>query len=395
MRFLFGAVARGLCENLIKEFEKMLLFYKNTYPHSAVEFEKAYKISTITYLKAWLGILYLIFYQVPKKQTFYFQGLRNKAILDLLPLTNISIIGGKPERRKTKEMGFGFLWTGGIVAAILIGSQRKRPAALAIQIQVFLRKFINSNSSFFLIEDTLPVGSFFAFAGNALSLPTILLQHGYLTGTEILIDGRNCSYNILYSKDQEKFIDNSKAVSFELGPPIDILTDNFLTNEIVLVGTGGKGYIPRLYFKALDVFGQIFNNLETSGFKVIYRPHPNEDPNDYDQLFRVIDNRSSSECLSGGKKIFIGYVSTMLFEAKTFGHFVIAIRDPEEPALAYIPDYELDANNLENMEILIPILFENMEFKRYEKLKPLKERFSNILYQINNINHQPTNNEIY
>ena len=97
-----------------------------------------------------------------------------------------------------------------------------------------------------MIVDTLPVGSFFANIGNAPKSPTILLQQGCITGTEILIDGKRCTYNILYPIDQARFIQNDNAKSFELGPPFDIENSEDIVNEVVLVCKGGKGYILEL-----------------------------------------------------------------------------------------------------------------------------------------------------
>ena len=233
-----------------------------------------------------------------------------------------------------------------------------------------------------MIEDTLPVGSFFVKLGNAINRPTILMQHGYITGSEILIDGKNCSYNILYSIDQAKFIQNQNAKSFELGPPFDIENNDNIINEVILVGTGGKGYIPKLYYKAMDVYLIIEKRLLSSGFCVLYRPHPNEDYLDYYSKFNKIDMSSVSACISGPRKIFIGYVSTLLFEAKTFGHGVVAITDPEEPSLAYTPDYEIEANNIGNLEEVILFLQQKLQNKKITKLEPLKKRFLEIMDQI-------------
>jgi hypothetical protein len=233
-----------------------------------------------------------------------------------------------------------------------------------------------------VIEDTLPVGSFFATIGNALKSPPILLQHGYITGTEILIDGKQCTYNILYSIDQARFIQNENAKSFELGPPFDIVNSEDIVNEEVLVGTGGKGYIPELYYKALDVYMQIEKKLFMAGISVLYRPHPNEDYADYHSKFNKIDKRSTSECISGPKKIFIGYVSTLFFEAKSFGHGIIAIINPKEPTLAYKPDFEINANDIGNPEQVVLQIQKQLELNNKTKFLSLEERFKGIIREL-------------
>jgi hypothetical protein len=384
MKPLFNRVVGKLSNEIAFDFNSMLRVYQETFPESTIEFKRSYSISFITHCKAWIGVFYLVFYKPKKLRKYFFQGSRNSQVLDIFSPSDITIIGGKYEKRNSSDKGFGFFWTGGIVAAILLTSKKNKSIALQIQIALFLKKFKNKTYYFFLIEDTLPVGSFFAKLGNEINKPTILIQHGYITGSEILIDGKNCTYNILYSIDQAKFIQNHNAKSFELGPPFDIKNNDNIINEVILVGTGGKGYISELYYKALDVYLMIEKKLLISGISVLYRPHPNEDYSDYYSKFNKIDMSSVSECISGPRKVFIGYVSTLLFEAKTFGHGVVAITDPEEPSLAYTPDYEIEANNIGNIEEVILLLQQKLKNKKITKLDPLKKRFIEILDQIKN-----------
>ena len=216
MGFLIKSSSKLLSNKIVFDYDEMIRIYLNAFPQSSVEFKRAYSISFITYCKAWIGVLYFLFYKKEKNKKYFFQGLRNPQILDLFNPSEVSVISGKYDWDKSKEKGYGFLWTGGIVAAILIASKKNRQLALQMQVTLSLKKFRNKGIYFFLIEDTLPVGSFFATIGNALKSPTILLQHGYITGTEILIDGKQCTYNIHYSIDQARFIQNDNAKSFEL-----------------------------------------------------------------------------------------------------------------------------------------------------------------------------------
>ncbi|MCX7155353.1 MAG: hypothetical protein NTW45_02770 [Rhodocyclales bacterium] len=343
-----------------------------------------FKVSYTTQIKAWLGVLYLFRLTVLNSRKYIFETFRNRELIACLNPRDVLILGGKPDLHQCLENGYGLFRTGGIEAAILVAWRRGRTAPLILQIYL-AKKLLRGRKYFFLWEDTLPVGIFFSLLGNSCHHSTICIQHGFHSAGASgagLNDGALCKYNLLYALEQKEHIPSSDTAIFELGLPYDVASSNEISREIVLVGTGEHEYRRDFYFRSLDFYKRVQEQLRGRGWAVTYRPHPDEHGSDYSSLFPAVDEGTKLACLSGPRKTFIGYVSTLLYEARTLGHCVICVTDPAMHKNSFTPNAEIDADDARNIETVIDNLHSEMETILVPRPRPIRDRFLAILGEI-------------
>lgn len=375
-----GAAIQQMHEKIIHHLDRLLNAYTNTFPASAVKaFNSGTRVTYATHIKAWVGVVHLLMLRISNSRRYVFETFRYKEIIDCLKPKEILILGGRKDLHTCLKNGYGFFWTAGIDAAIILAWRGRNMAPLKLQIKLARKQFKRNKKYFFLYEDTLPVGLFFALLGNSCSHPTVCIQHGFYVTEPFLLDGLLCRYHLLYALEQKILMHPSNSTFFELGPPFNVVYATQISNEIVLVGTGENGLWPDFYVRSLDVYSRIQEQLSERGWNVIYRPHPSEAKSDYSPYFPETDKRSKVACLSGTKKIFVGYVSTLLYEAKISGHSVLCLIDPAMPKIAFIPNGIIDANSLANIEDVVRDLHSEMENTSVHKLPPLRDRFLSIL----------------
>ena len=379
---IWNKIYDQLISEIVFNYKKLVKTYNVHYTNSNVEFETAFKINFITYLKALVGILYYFFYNLKNQRIYFFESFRNQEIINLFDSKNILILGGNNDKKIATKNKYGFLWTSPIYSAIILASSNKTTFPLKSFIYIFKYKFNKQKINFFLYEDTLPIGIFFSLFGKYFNKQTFCLQHGFGTKKEILFDGSLCKHNLLYSITQKEFIEGDTKF-YELGLPFDINLPVEKSNEIVLIGTGWKGLDPEFYEKSLKYYNQIKEIFDKSNYKIFYRPHPNEKEIDYKSYNFNIDKKSKIECLSDTQKIFIGYISTLLYEAKVSNHLVINIIDNKMNRLAFETD--LSINPLYSVDFLKEIiyLYENKKINN-NQINSLKSRFFKIFDQIEN-----------
>jgi hypothetical protein len=371
-----------ICE-IVLNYKKLINTYKLHYTNSIKEFETSFKINLFTYLKAWVGLFYYLFYNFQNQRIYFFESLRNHEIINLFDSKQITILGGNNDRYVATKRKYGFMWTSPIYSAIILAGSNKTSIPIKLTTLILKYKFNKQKIKFFLYEDTLPIGIFFSLFGKYFNKQTICIQHGFGTSKEILFDGSLCKHNLLYSITQKRFIKTSTKF-YELGLPFDINLPVEKSNEVILIGTGWKGLDPEFYEKSLIYYNQLKQIFKKSNYKVFYRPHPNESEIDYQFYNFKIDKKSKIECLSNTQKIFIGYISTLLYEAKVSNHLVINILDNKMNPLAFETDLSLNPLYTEDILYDINNLYENKKINYYQ-MDSLKSRFFKIFDQIENI----------
>ena len=373
----------SLVVETVKNYNELVNFYLDFSASSFAEYEKAYKVDSITYLKAWVSIIYFYFIKIPESLKYIFENYRRKEIIDTFKNDEVMIIGGRPDHAEAKKRGYKYLWSGGIVAAIVIAAKKGKTAALRYQINILRTKLGRSRKFIFVWEDTTPEGFFLANFANTFDHTSIHLQHGTTAaGVYKVINGDKCKYNILYALSQKKELNNQSTIAYELGPPFDIKPIKGVSKQVVLVGSGEEF---ELYFKSLDTFAAIEKKLKNVGWPVFYRPHYCENKADYEHRFSKIDRSNKIDLLSGELKIFIGINSTLLFEAQSFGHGVLILKDVKFPPYLFKPDITIEVDDINTIHHHINYVYENLINKAVENLAPLHSRFAAIFKDIQRI----------
>jgi hypothetical protein len=375
-------------EEIIYQFNKTLSIFRKYYGNIASEFQnKNYSVTYATYIRAWLGVIYLIVLRIPSSRKYIFQEFKNMELINCLKPENIIILGGKSNYSICLKRGYGLFWTGGISAAVLLAWRSGRMAPLKFQIKLAKNKLNSSKKYFLLYEDTHAVGIFFALLGGRNYHSTVCIQHGIYQLEAPIVDGTLCLYNLVYALSQkvtfEKLMKTFATTFFELGPPFDVNYGSEISNCIVLVGTGEHDMRREFYFRSLDIYIRIKNQLSKCGWTVIYRPHPSESESDYSPYFREADRGSKVACLSGPRKIFIGYISTLLYEAILTGHSVLRLTDPAmKEEITFTPNVTVNPDCIFSIDEVVSGLCSEMKRTDVRKLPPIEDRFISILQKI-------------
>jgi len=369
-------------EKIINNLNKTINLFIEGLPDSVVEINKTWNTNYFAYIKAYIGVIYLCLLRIPISRKYAFQTFRNREIIECLNPEEILILGGRQYFSACRKQNYKLIWTGGIMAAVVVASRAGHTLPLRLQIRLAKRVMQGSKKYIFLYEDTTPLGIFFAIFANDHAHISICIQHGTPSVKELFLDGLLCQYNLLYQLGYKDDM-NPDSIYFELGPPFDAEVNDDISSTLILVGTGLQGLLPAFYSKSLDCYQQIKNLMQPLGWNVVYRPHPAERPINYSSHFSNVDTSSNGTCLSGARKIFIGYQSSLLYEAQAFGHAVITLIDPDVFKIKlFIPDIEIDATCLGSIASSIIELHSDMKNRPIRNFLRLKERFLQILGEI-------------
>jgi hypothetical protein len=235
---------------------------------------------------------------------------------------------------------------------------------------------------FFLYEDVLPIGAFLSMQIKSNHSRTIMIQHGYASKKSYLYESNECDFYFLYDKNKIRpFASKEKCI--EIGLPFEASITSKFKKNIILVGTGLSGVNQSDYIDSLFIYNKIKTNLEKE-YSVKYRPHPCENLNSYINFGLDIDNSLKPSLLSEDLKIFIGYESTLLYEAKYLGHICIYLIKNYSIEIDYNVDIFLNESDLNDLEWILPKLIKKKEFQNFalSSQLSLKNRFLNAIDSI-------------
>ncbi len=363
--------------------------YLNKFPNSRNEINQFFNINLFDNLKAFFGLLNLFFINFYNKE-FIFITTRNKSIIQCLDKNNILVFGTNFDKKYCNKSGIKFYWHSGIHSAIKLFYNRNSTFFLNIY-TTLLNKKLKNLKYLILYEDTLPLGIYFTEFCRDKNKISICIQHAAHTILPFLpVDGFSSKYNLVYDKDQKTFYKDSNSVLIILGLTYDFNKIIEKSKTIILVGTGYYGLDPVFYKRSLKIFSLIKNTLLTDGFNVLYRPHPNENYNiEIQNYFKnnEIDQSSAAILLSKTRKIFIGYNSSLLYEASKIGHIVINIFDEIIPNLIFKTDHTLKITKFDSSIIH---KLNDTPIKDIKSTK-LKYRLENAFKCINQIENEESN----
>jgi hypothetical protein len=330
-----------ICFNWNKKFQKIAL--------QNILVREKYARSFIDFVKCLMSIFcFPNFYN--SKNIYIFDSLSNKNYFYLFPKKEVFIIGSREEKKFAKEKGYGFIWSFPIQSSVRSKVYKNYNFFLNLIFDKWKKKLQNKNCIFFLREDTQPLGAFFSVLSKSLKLSkTICIQHGFFPRNyEQIPDGLNCDYNFLWDKSQQKLKALKLKNTFEVGVPYT--TRIILKKKIPVIFVGNGEYLNnyKLYKKSLDLFFEIKNILKKEfNISSIYRPHPAEyeDKNNITlikKMFKKIDNLSKLKRLNNSRSIFIGSISSILYEAGAAGHHIVYLYIPYKYYKKWKPAFRYD-----------------------------------------------------
>jgi hypothetical protein len=252
----------------------------------------------------------------------------------------------------------------------------------------WMRFFARQQDPCYLIvpNDTSPHSLLLAKIANRCSnVRVVCIQHGLFNSGYDLddIEGRNSDINLVYSDAQrdEMLRRLPGAIVEVMGYPAEFRPLAYPAPEtphVLLVGTGAVEHWS-VYKKSLDIFKSIERILSEAKAKIEYRPHPVEKPTTLASHEFSLNMESKDRLLSGERKVFIGFTSTLLYEAHLSGHMVVILDDPDLPG--YKIDrfgFMVDSNDLHS---LTGIILDNFRAQDPQSFYPnsLRERYEAAL----------------
>ena len=194
-------------------------------------------------------------------------------------------------------------------------------------------------------------------------------------------DGHYCKYNFVWSSRQIKLFRNLKYDPFVLGLPYNIRIPKKVSNKIILIGHGEEK--SNTYEKTLHHFKLIYSLIDKDLFDVEYRPHTYESTKIPKKYFSKINNENKLNLLQDSKKIYIGFVSSLLYEASMHDNYVIGL---DESLFQVYLDFEYDISFKEKDYYQLNNYLKTIRFKTKKNKKnniELNKRFMHCLNKIN------------
>jgi hypothetical protein len=335
-------------KNYIKPVSKKILFeveaFLQAYEEMGASKEMTHRRNIFgsikTLIKAFIGSF--VYPILPaSEELIFFQGLRNARYFELFNKKNLVIIGSWKEREYAKNHGHGFAWSFPMESAIYIALARSLNIFLFFKIFQWSKIFTKFKKvTFFIYEDTQPLGVFLASIGGSKSIyshvQSICLQHGYFVKSrndfkKNRCDGLISDVNFVIDEAQASFMNLQHDTYKVIGLPYDAEAAPKNALDIVLVGTGDSDFGTPYFDEVLNIYKEIQEKLSSiPNCNVWYRPHPDElvRPNTMKRvegIFKNIDRLPVIDCMNRPQSIFVGTLSTLLYEAGVAGHLVVEL----------------------------------------------------------------------
>jgi hypothetical protein len=330
---------------------------------------------------------------------YIFEGLRYKEYMKFFNPKSVVVVGMAEEKKYAYDYGYGFSWSFPIVAAVYFNMGWGWSYPTIKQLMFWKKELLKSSrATFFLYEDTQQLGSFFVFLARLFGtqVKSVCIQHGYFCQYEfdrMRYDGCLCDVNFVLEKSQAKLM-GINTPFYEIGLPYIATAKQSNHIDVILIGTGMVADGTSIYNDSIDVFTDIYNKLARLGIKAYYRPHPNEfaDQGTIEALkktFSIIDNSNKQKILDGPRSIFIGTISTLLYEAGLAGHFVACLKLHSDITPVFNYDFKFHQNEISKLlQWIIKVKQRNILEKKSisnKSLDPL-ERFNFALRDANLMN---------
>jgi hypothetical protein len=358
-------------KNYIKPTSKKIVFeveaFLKAYEEMGWTTEMAYRrdlyASIKTLIKAFIGLF--VHPKLPvSEELIFFQGIKHSRYFELFNKKNLVIIGSWDEKRYAKNHGYNFTWSFPIESAIQVALARNFYILLFLKIYQWSKIFTKFKKvTFFNYEDTQPIGTFLASVGNSKSIhshvQSICIQHGYFVKSrndfkKNRYDGLISDVNFVIDEAQASLMNLQHGTYKVIGLPYDAQAAPKNALDILLVGTGSSNSGTSHFDDALNVFREIQEKLSSiSNCNIWYRPHPDEliRPNIMSRVestFKNIDRLPLIERMNRPQSIFVGVLSSLLYEARVAGHLVAEIEIYSELETIFPKHFTFQASSIDS-----------------------------------------------
>ena len=342
-----------------------------------------------------IAILNLLPQNKPPK--YIFQGLRHSHLIEQLPAEEVMVLGGRNEWLYCFKKGYRFHWIAYVSHAFQMYIFGGKKNVLEWSIRRIHSIFSANNTDhryLFLWEDSLPVGMTLSVVFSAFSkVKVVCVAHGMYVSLGRKIDslitheGSNCKFNLTWTDAQKNLLLCMKSKStamFVLGLPYDVKRSSVISREVVLIGHCGLSSDRVEYLLSLYRYRKIYMILQDAGWKVSFRPHPQDDINFAKKIFSVVCTEAKQN-LFLKRKAFIGHASSLMFEAHQFGNIVFGLE--LQDAFGYDKVFDVDRNILDDEYSKLPFYleaaFRKLESKcQSDAVESLSVRFKKCIKQI-------------
>ena len=300
---------------------------------------------------------------------YIFVGIRNGEHMKVFLPNTVVILGSHLERDYARKHGYGFCWSFPMESATQLKIVRDWNFFVGVQVIYWAIKLSKlKRIIIFLSEDTQPLGCFMVSVCSLLheKATSVCIQHGYLCERDfpLRVDGALSDINFVWDnkqvKLQEKMIGKGKRLPIAIGLPYSANAKPTTEMQVVLVGAGMAADGTDYHKRSIDTYITISRLLSNvAGVKVVYKPHPNE-LSDVEQLAKLKDHFVLADCsnimklLDGPRAVFIGSISSLLYEAEFAGHIIAHLNLHSD--IRPIFEYDFKFNENETTKLLQWIL---------------------------------------
>jgi hypothetical protein len=295
---------------------------------------------------------------------YVFLNARHRDLLAGFDGGEALVVGGPADRRIARDLRMPFCWQADLYLAareLLFGGSEQAAAPVLAR---WRRFFAAQADPCYLVvgNDTSPISLLLVqIAATCPNTISVCLQHGLFNdcyhGDDI--EGRNSDLNLVYDASQraEMLRRLPRARVGVMGYPARLPSVAPMPEpspRVVLVGTG-EVERPHNYALSLQRYADAALALRAAGYQPEYRPHPSErEPVPLPGAPMPVRREAKAALLGGPRKVFVGFNSTLLYEAHCFGHLVVVLDDPKLPGYALSPfGQRLPADRMVQLPALI------------------------------------------
>ena len=389
-------------QSILREYRRIRKIQYSSYPETSTSDKRTYnKILKDSGIKVFLKTLLNVFNPDKTKKKYIVLGLREESFLTSLPRKNtLLIVRNFREAFFAIKKGYSFRYLGLAEYYLIRAYFENKPSLLQGLVKQLVVLVTSSKKSRFIFyfNDCAPLEVIFRIISNeGKRVFTVCVQHGVLLKSHqgFIQEGSLSDYFLANGHEQAeiapKFL-GEKVKIVNLGPAYELpllKEKSFL--EVILVSNGGADVDLKRSQLTNLILNKLSKKLEENLINYAIKLHPSDIILSYDAKEKIFLG-TKNDVLSNNPKIFIGFVSSLLYEAHSIGHTSIEIKIRDESVRLYsqqlntfVPDYSFyddQLNELCQKLSMIPFI-EKKEVNKFYSL-PLKERATLSISKIEN-----------